>query len=148
MSKLISIILSFLKSIVILWLPILLIEETFLYDYIGSFFLVFSIIASIECLIVYIKTYKKNVVKVNCYCYNIVNAILLIIINVVLGYFFLYLIDIGVFHQCKGSGWDCFLFGVEYLFIGFEYAFLTLIALVIWLLVRLIKFLNSRLRDN
>lgn len=144
MNKVIDIMASLLKSILILWIPILLIEETFFYEYIGpqgSF--IFSIIASILCFIVYKKGYKK-VDRIDCYFYNIINAILLVITNVILGYFFLYLIDIEVFHQCTGSGWDCFLFGIEYLFIGFEYAFLSIIVLVIWLFVKLIKFLNYR----
>lgn len=144
MNKIVDIILSFLKSILILWLPVLWVEETFLYNYIGDYgTFIFSIIAFIICLIVYIKTYKKET-EINCYLYNIINSILLIITNIMLGYLFLYLIDLGIFHQCPGSGWECFLFGIEYIFIGFEYAFLTLLVLVIWLFVRLIKYFISK----
>ena len=80
--------------------------------------------------------------------YNIVNAILLVIFNLVLGYFFFYLIDINIFHQCMESGWECFLFGIEYVIIGFEYALLSVITLVIWLFIRLVKFLSSKLKNN
>ncbi len=149
MKKVIYIISLLLKNLLILWVPILLIEETFLFDYMGKEgSLIFSVIVSILCLIMYIKTYKKLNEKVNRYLYNIVNTILLVISNLLLGYFFIYLIDLNVFHQCMGSGWDCFLFGIEYLIIGFEYALLSVIILVIWLVVKLIKFLNSKPRKN
>ncbi len=150
MKKFISIISLLLKNLLILWVPILLIEETFLFNYLGSeyFLTLISIIASSLCLNSYIKTYKKVNGKINCYLYNIVNAILLVIFNLVLGYFFFYLIDINIFHQCMGSGWECFLFGIEYVIIGFEYALLSAITLVIWLFIRLVKFLSSKLKNN
>ena len=149
MKKLIYIISLLLKSLLILWVPILLIEETFLFDYIGAEgSLIFSVVVSILCLIMYIKTYKKLDEKVNRYLYNIVNVILLVISNLVLGCLFLNLIDLNVFHQCMGSEWACFLFGIEYFIIGLEYALLPVIILVIWLFVKLIKFLNSKPRNN
>ncbi len=143
MNKLISILATFLKCIFILWIPVLLFEESFIYEYlgyIGAF--IASIIATILCLIVYIKAYKK--VSFNHYLYNIANAILLAITSVIFGYLFLYFIDIGIFHQCGGTGWECFLFGIEYLLIGFEYALLSIIILVIWLFVRLIKYIINK----
>ena len=145
MKKVIYIISTLLKSLLLLWVPILLIEETFLLNYIDAGIYVFSLIISILCLIMYIKTYKKiNKKQINCYLYNIINTILLVIFNIALGYLFLNLIDLNVFHQCLGSGWDCFLFGIEYLIIGIEYALFSVIALIIWLIVRLIKYLNSK----
>ena len=145
MKKVIYIISTLLKSLLLLWVPILLIEETFLLNYIDAGIYVFSLIISILCLIMYIKTYKNiNKKQINCYLYNIINTILLVIFNIALGYLFLNLIDLNVFHQCLGSGWDCFLFGIEYLIIGIEYALFSVIALIIWLIVRLIKYLNSK----
>lgn len=143
-------ILLLLKSLLILWVPILLVEETFLFNYVGPVgSLIISVILSILCLIMYIKTYKKiKKEKKNYYLYNIFNAILFIIFNLTLGYFFINLIDLKIFHHCVGSGWDCFLFGIEYLIIGFEYAFLSAIILVIWLFVRLIKFLKNKLKNS
>lgn len=76
------------------------------------------------------------------------NAIVLGIINVALGYTFIHLIDIKFFHYCKGSGWDCFLYGLEYLLIGIEYAILPAIVLIIWLIVKLIKFLSNKFKNN
>ena len=145
MKKVIYIISTLLKSLLLLWVPILLIEETFLLNYIDAGIYVFSFIISILCLIMYIKTYKNiNKKQINCYLYNIINTILLVIFNIALGYLFLNLIDLNVFHQCLGSGWDCFLFGIEYLIIGIEYALFSVITLIIWLIVRLIKYLNSK----
>ncbi len=145
MKKVIYIISTLLKSLLLLWVPILLIEETFLLNYIDAGIYVFSLIISILCLIMYIKTYKNiNKKQINCYLYNIINTILLVIFNIALGYLFLNLIDLNVFHQCLGSGWDCFLFGIEYLIIGIEYALFSVITLIIWLIVRLIKYLNSK----
>ncbi len=150
MKKLIYMILSFFKYILILWVPILLIEETFLLDYIdviGTF--ICSLLMSVICLIIYIKTYKKAMKEgINCYIYNIINTILLGITNLVLGYLFMILIDLNLFHQCVGYGWDCFLFGIEYWLIGIEYAILPAIILVIWLIGRLIRFLKIKRRDN
>ena len=59
--KILYIIGSLLKSLLILWLPILLIEETFLFNYIISdeLVIIFSIIIIVLCLFMYIKTYKK-----------------------------------------------------------------------------------------
>lgn len=150
MKKLICILSVIFKSLLILWVPILLIEETFLLNFIGvNGSLIVSVIASILCLILYIKTYKKMVKeKINCYFYNIINTILLIISNLVLGYFFLYLMELNIFHQCMGSGWDCFLFGIEYMLIGLEYAFFSVVILVIWLLIRFVKFLYNKLKKK
>lgn len=148
MPKLNCMILLFLKYILILWVPILLIEETFLFNYIGvSGTLICSLLMSVLCLIVYIKTYKK-ITKVNCYKYNIINAILLGITNLALGYLFIELIDLNLFHQCVGDGWACFMFGIEYLLIGIEYAILSVIILIVWLITRLIKFLITRRKNN
>lgn len=135
-----------LKCILILWGPILLIEETFLFDYISSAeSFICSIIISILCLIMYMKTYKKvKKEKINCYIYNIANTILLVIMNVALGYLFTNLVNLKLFHHCMESGWDCFLEGIEYLLIGLEYAFLSIIILIVWLFVRFIKFLNTK----
>ncbi len=145
MTKLIYILSSFIKCLLVLWVPILLIEETFLFDFIGSAgALICSLFASVLCLILYIKTYKKaKQERINCYIYNIINAMLLEIINLILGYLFLYFIDLNLFHQCTGDGWSCFLFGIEYGLIGMEYAILSVIILIIWLIVRLIKFLST-----
>jgi len=139
-------ILSFFKYILILWIPVLLIEETILLDYISPMgTLICSLLMSVLCLIVYIKTYKKAIKEgINCYMYNIINTILLGITNLGLGYLFLSLIDLKLFHQCGGYGWDCFLYGIEYLLIGIEYAILPVIILIIWLIVRLIKFLSTK----
>lgn len=147
MVKKINYIISLFKSLIILWLPILLIEETFLFNYIGGVgSLILSVILSFLCLIMYIKNYKKVNENVNHYFYNGFNTLLLIISNIVLGFLFVNLVDLNIFHQCNESGWDCFLFGIEYFLIGFEYALLSIIVLVIWLFGRLIKFLNSRTR--
>lgn len=150
MKKYILLIFSYIKYLLILWVPILLIEETFLLEFVsegGSF--ICSIIMFIVSLYIYITTYIKKIQDkaINRYKYNIINTIILGIINVALGYYFMHLIYIGVFHQCKGSGWDCFLFGLEYLIFGIEYALLPVIILIIWLIVRLIKYLNTK-RDN
>ncbi len=144
MKKLMDILSSLFRSILILWIPILLIEETFLYEYISYYGLfIISIIAAIICLIIYIKKCKK-ITKINCYLYNIVNTISIAVTNIALGYLFFYFIDKGIFHQCGGTGWDCFLFGIEYIFIGFEYAALSLCILVIWLFIRLIKHIIAK----
>ena len=145
MKKVTYIISSLLKSLLILWVPVLLFEETFLYDYIWTeFAFIISTFAIIFCLIMYKKSYKKlNKEKMNCYLFNIVNTILLVISNLILGYLFLRLTDLKIFHHCVGTGRECFLFGIEYLIIGMEYAFFSVIILVIWLFVRLIKFLRS-----
>lgn len=150
MKKLIYMILSFFKYILILWIPILLIEETFLLNYIGVMgTLICSLLMSVLCLIIYIKTYKKAIKeRINCYMYNIINAVLLGITNLVLGYLFISLIDLNLFHQCVGYGWDCFLFGIEYLLIGIEYAILSTIILIVWLIVRLIRFLSAKRKNN
>lgn len=142
MKKIQYMILSFIKYILILWVPILLVEETSLFNYIntlGSF--IISVLMSFICLITYINDYKKICKKkINCYTYNIINTILLVITNVALGYLFLEFIDLKIFHQCLGYGWDCFLFGIEYQLIGIEYAFLSVIILIIWIIIRLIKY--------
>lgn len=150
MKKITYMILSFLKYILILWIPILLIEETFLYDYFTpSGTLIISLLMSLICLISYIKDYKKiSKEKNNCYIYNIINTILLVVTNLGLGYLFLELIDLNIFHQCIGDGWACFLFGIEYLMIGFIYASLSVLVLIIWLLIRLIKYLKLRKKNR
>lgn len=144
MKKYIYMILNDLKYLLILWLPILIIEETILFDYVSSVgaFIV-SILASLIGLFIYIEDYKridKN--KVNRYIYNIANVIILGLSSLSLGYLFVNLVDMQVFHHCMGQGWDCFLFGIEYLLIGFYYASFTLIILIIWLIVRFIKHLK------
>ena len=143
MKKLGYILISLLKNLLILWIPILLIEETFLNNYILAVpLLIISVIICILCLILYIKSYKK--IKINYYLYNITNTILLVISNIALGYFFYYLTDIKVFHHCLGSGWDCFMFGIEYQLIGIIYAAFSIATLLIWLFVKLIKNLKSK----
>lgn len=134
-------ILSCLKYLLILWIPILLVEETFIFDFVGAFVsIIISLILSIFTLIIYMKNYMKmNKEKINCYIYNIVNAILLAVSNIILGYLFIYLIDLNILHQCNGDGWSCFLFGIEYWLIGLEYAIISILALIIWLIFRLIK---------
>lgn len=143
--KITNIILILLKNLLILWLPILLIEETSLIKFIhDEGIVIFSVIISIICLIIYIKNYKNNKANINCYLYNIINTILLIISNIALGYCFFSLIDLNIFHQCLGTGWSCFLFGIEYIIIGFIYAIISIIILIIWLLIKLIKYLTKK----
>lgn len=141
MKKIINTIWSCLKYLLILWIPILLVEETFIFDVVGAFgSIILSIILSIFTLIIYMKNYMKlNKEKINCYTYNIVNTILLAVSNIILGYLFIYLIDLNILHQCSGDGWSCFLFGIEYWLIGLEYAIISILALIIWLIFRLIK---------
>lgn len=143
-------ILSCLKYLLILWIPILLVEETFIFDFVGAFgSIIISLILSIFTLIIYMKNYMKmNKEKINCYIYNIVNAILLAVSNIILGYLFIYLIDLNILHQCSGDGWSCFLSGIEYWLIGLEYAIISIIALIIWLIYKLIKYLNTSKKLN
>lgn len=150
MKNYIYMLLKDLKYLLILWIPILIIEETVLFDYISSGgSLIFSVLSSLICLLTYIKDYKridKN--KVNIYIYNVSNAIILSLSNLSLGYLFINLIDMQIFHQCMGQGWDCFLFGIEYLLIGIEYVILAVIALIIWLIIRFVIYFNTSAKEN
>lgn len=149
MKKVLDTVSLLIISLVILWVPILLIEETFLFDYIGAVgSFITSFILIIIGLFIYISSYKKiGKEKVNCYLYNIINTIILAISNVALGSLFFKLIESGIFHQCMGEGWDCFLFGIEYFFIGYEYALVAVVILVIWLIVKLIKYLIAKRKN-
>lgn len=150
MKKYALLLLSYLKYLLILWMPILLIEETILLDYVGNMgSFICSLLMSILCLIMYIKDYrKKQKEKINCYIYNGVNALILGVSNYALGYLFMHLIEINIFHQCLGSGWDCFLFGIEYWLIGIEYSILIVISLIIWLIARFIKYLGIKKNNS
>lgn len=143
MKTLIDRTLLYLKIILILWIPILLIEETSLFNIVDKTGISFicTIPSFMISFYIYVITCTKKVQdkSINCYKYNIFNTIILGIINIFLGYYFVHLIDIGIFHQCPGSGWDCFMFGIEYLIFGIEYALLSAIILIIWLIVKLIK---------
>lgn len=91
----------------------------------------------------YIKNNNMNSIKFNIMLFSLWSAS-----SILITYGLISLVDNKILHVCQGSGWACFLNGIEYAVEGLFMIALVILILCIKILLFYINILQKTRRDN
>lgn len=86
-----------------------------------------------------VKKTNLNLIKYNIFLFILWNAISILITTGLV-----YLVNNGYLHICQGTGWDCFLNGIEYMLYGLSMIVLSLLILLIDVIIIIYKYIVKR----
>lgn len=105
-----------------------------------------GIILLISLLIIYF-IFANNIIKkhsMNSKKFNIFLFISWVITSILVMFVLISLVDNKYLHVCQGSGWDCFLNGIEYGLQGIFMVILAILILIINLIIKFYRFITKR----
>ena len=126
---------------IISWFVFMIGNETNIIPFILSF-----IIIPIALIALYF-SFIKNLItlhKLDRLKFNILLTFTWIFITGINTFIFLGLVDNHIISVCSGSGWDCFLNGIEYLLFGIILGLIVLVIAIIKIIVFVIKRIRKK----